>query len=316
MAKLDAEVKQFEDEHKKCRVIGKGNVKDIEKYAKRIKYYRYDMFMGLEDLEEEVAVDKGGSDPVKANSIDDYAKDKKFRDILKGINWNKAKLVKACAKLDALEKDANLEPTLKKLQALEKKIAADLKQRKAKKEKSESKTAIEDLEKQVKDDVKVLEELIDLFKKNPDVSLVLIQKAYDDKAKAIINVKPRMSATQKKFNAIYPKMLIKIARSKARKACRIAFNEMENEAENVVEFAKEKQIKKLTDSLANGQKHLKIVEKLEEDYSKIKKKYQKEIDTAEDAFRIEKLIDLLADRKNEATKMWNKALADMKKAGG
>ena len=171
--KLDAEVKQFEDEYKKCRVMSKGGVKDVEKYTKRIKYYRYDMLMGLEGLEEEVAAHKCGTDPIDAKKIDDYAQDKKFRNVLKGINWNYAKLEKACEKLERQEKDAVIAANEKKLKNLKVKIAKDLTKRK--KEKTPSKTAIEKLEKQVNDDLGLLDELRVLFEKNP-VSLIGVKK--------------------------------------------------------------------------------------------------------------------------------------------
>lgn len=78
--------------------------------------------------------------------------------------------------------------------------------------------------------------------------------------------------------------------------------------------AREGDTKKLTESFQRGQKQLKAVEKIEQDYSKISKKFPKQIKKASNNLVIVKTTKLFVNKKNGADKRWEKSMEEIKKA--
>lgn len=193
---------KFTVQYKKCRADTKDcTVKQVGTLAKRIKFFRFDMLGGLEELEEEVAEDRCNTDPIKANKIEDYKKNKKFRNLFKGIDWNYARWSEACSDLkDLLNRAAESETCLKKLAA---EIDKDLKkQGKGTKPNPD----IEKLTKKIDSDLKEINAIYSQAKKIPALHRDP-GKEYALQTKNIMNVKPSLSPVQKKFNTLYPQML-------------------------------------------------------------------------------------------------------------
>lgn len=295
--------------YKKCRANTKDcTANQVGVLAKRIKYFRHDMLAGLRMIEEQVAEDRAQTDPIKASKIEDYAKNREFRDVFKGVTWNRNKLTEACDELKELLTTAHDSELC--LNKLKDEIEKELKKqdKKAKPDKDTEK-----LLNQIDDDLKEIKIIFAQSKKIP-ADHRNPEKEYDDETKKIMKVKASLSPAQQKFNTLYPKMLSEKALKNAKSEFEKKFKELLEFAGAAEKAAQKGEVKALTENFQKGQKHFQALEKVEVEYSKIAKKYSKQIKKASNTAVIEKTIKLFANQKTGAEKKWEKTVEEIKKA--
>jgi len=295
--------------YKKCRANTKDcTANQVGVLAKRIKYFRHDMLAGLRMIEELVAEDRAQTDPIKATKIEDYAKNREFRDLFKGVGWNRNKLTEACDELKELLTNAHdSESCLNKLKdEIEKELKKQGKGAKPDKD-------TEKLMKQIDDDLKEIKIIFAQSKKIP-ADHRDPEKEYAAETKRIMKVKASLSPAQQKFNTLYPKMLSEKALKNAKTEFERKFKELLGFAETAEKAAQKDEVKVLTENFQKGQKHFQTLEKVESEYAKIAKKYSKQIKKASNKTEIEKTIKLFANKKKGADAKWEKTLSAIKNA--
>lgn len=296
----------FEVEYKKkCKDV-KDAAKAAETHAKTIKFFRYDMFQSLELLEEQVLEAKCVEEPIKASKIDDYAKEyKDIRPTLKAVQWNLAKLLEAWKDLDKLEKSAGLsKANIKNL----KDIKGDIvKFKKRTKGGGKLDPAIVKLEKQIDEDLKEINDVFDTIKKIPSNHRDP-EKIFAKETKDILNAKPRLSAKAKKFQDLYPKMLIQKVLKKKKKECEDTLKAMKKNTDRAVEAVEKDNAKGGVASWEAGKKDLLKIQQIVKAYTKIKDKHPKELNKAQGKKKIMSEIANLEKIEKEAEKGWDVAL--------
>ena len=305
--------KKFDHRYKRVRVFSKADIKDAETLSKRIKFFRFDMLSGLNELEEVVLEAKCASDPIKATKIEDYiSANKSVGGLLKHVKWHRDKLENACKELSKLPKGADVTANTKKLTELKKDIDNDLKKRD---KKCKLRPNIEKLLKQIETDLKVSDEILATFKKIPD-NYYTADQMYVPAIRNIMTAKPRLSSKTKKFNALAPKMLKRNILQKTVKQCAGAAKAVENLTQRALNDVQEGKTKDGRISWQNATKEYQTLQKTVGDYKDIKKKYQAEIDKTfpKDKQAFEKTIKELDKIMTDVTKTWDQASAALKKA--
>lgn len=305
--------KKFDHRYKRILVYSKDDIKDAETLSKRIKFFKFDMISGLNELEEVVLEAKCASDPIKATKIEDYIPaNKSVPALLKHVKWHRDKLENACKELAKLPKGADVTANTKKLKELKKDIDDDLKKRD---KKCKLRPNIEKLQKQIDTDLKVSDDILATFKKIPD-DYYTADQLYVPAIRNIMTAKPRLSAKTKKFNALAPKMLTKPILQKTLKQCKGEVKAIEALTQRALDDIKEGKTKDGIISWQNATKEYQTLQKTVGDYTEIKKKYQSEIDKSfpKDKQFFEKTVKELEKILTDVTKTWDQASAALKKA--
>jgi len=300
------DVKQYENEYKKCRTFTKEHVKQAEVLSDRVKFFSYDMRQGLEQLEDIVLEDKASADPIEARTIEDYALvDKVIRELLKDIQFNHGKVEDACKELNKLPKSSYITAGLSTLKGLKKDIDVDLKSRD---KKDKNRAAIEKLQKQIEADLKIIDDYSKTVKKIPD-SYFDADKEYTVAIRSIMTAKPRPSAKTQKFAALVPKMLTKSILQKKVKECQDLEKFLQKEADKVAIAVKESKPKEVIAHWQGGSKGLQKLQGIIKGYLDIKKKFGTEIDKSADKKLIENSIKQFEKIVTDAEKLWENTAA-------
>lgn len=269
------QLKKFKEDYKKCRVVDVKEAKKAEVYAKRIKYFKYDLSCGLDALGEVVGEMKCEAEPIKSTKIKDYAVNKDARALLKASEWNRDKLLDAYTKLDKLEKNADITACTKKLNFLLKAIILDTKIRKG----GKPEPMVAKMQKQIEADLKVMNNYYTAIKKFLPNHPKLLDpaKEYDKSIREIVNAKPRLSAKTKKFNGLFKDMLEKPKLQKNIKQCADAQKVMYKNVKVAQTLAAKGDSKGGIPSWQAGQVELKKIQAIANSYIHIQKKYAAEI---------------------------------------
>jgi hypothetical protein len=109
-------------------------------------------------------------------------------------------------------------------------------------------------------------------------------------------------------------MLAKTTLGNLVKLCTKAFKTLEQSMESAIMAAREGDPKGIATHYKEGNKQLQTITKLDKDYSKIKKSFQKDIDSSPDNKTIEDAIKHFSKTRDDADKLWKNALAEIKNA--
>jgi len=294
--------KKFEAMYKKCRGASKDcTLKEAEKLAKRIKYFRVDALKFFEQLEEEIANFRRSDSDMK---FEELKKEKNVNSAYKDIKVNQKKQLDAWNELEELEVTAAGSATcLKKLAA---EIDKDLKKRP---KTDKSKSDIEKLEKQIDEDLKESKEISALVNKVPE-----LHREPAKELELLITKMMKSKPAESKYSKVASKMLAKTTLGNLVKLCTKAFKTLEQSMESAIMAAREGDPKGIATHYKEGNKQLQTITKLDKDYSKIKKSFQKDIDSSPDNKTIEDAIKHFSKTRDDADKLWKNALAEIKNA--
>lgn len=303
------QIKLFKDSYKKCNVVSAKDAKEVEALAKKIKYFGYDMRQGLAALEEMVAEKKTDPEVIKGKAIEDYEVYRDIRAMLKDVKYNLKKVVEASKDLEKVEKNANIKASQKKLEFLLKSIILDTKMRKG----GKPEKVVVKLQKQIEADLKIMDNFYSDIKKIlprypnlPDYS-----KEFKRETDNIAKAKPRLSSRTKKYMKLAPQMLEKNALKKQLTICEKAKKELDDVAKAVTKAINEKDKNTLLKKMVEGDRKLILIENIDEKYTKIRKKYDKEIDNSNNKKAIHKATDAIAKIQDEADTAWHNSKSEI-----
>lgn len=305
--------KDFQAMYKKCKPIPKGSLKEATTYAKTLKYFRFDLNNALDALEERVLEEKCSEDPIKASKIEDYCKGKEMKAVLKAVHWNLDKMVEAYKDLDKMDSDPGFaKPNIKKLVDIQNKIyEAEVAKKKRKEGKLDPK--ILKLQHQVNDDLEEIMNFWDVLKVVDKITSGRRgdpKKEYDARIKAIMKAKPRLSSRTKKYlDKVAPQMLDKGALKKQVEACKKAHKVLEGVAKAVEAAIKKQEDNVLKAKISEGGKKLVEIDNIDDKYTKILKKYDKEISKSKDNKAILKATKTIGDIQDKADDLWDETKA-------
>ena len=299
------QIKLFKDSYKKCNVISAKDAKEVEALAKKIKYFGYDMRQGLAALEEMVAEKKTDPEVIKGKAIEDYEVYRDIRAMLKDVKYNLKKVVEASKDLEKVEKTANIKANEKKLESLLKLINQDTKDRKG----GKPEKIVVKLQKQIEEDLKIMNNFYSDIKKIlprypnlPDYS-----KEFKKESDNIAKAKPRLSSRTQKYIKLAPQMLEKNALKKQVTICEKAKKELVDVAAAVTKAIKEKDKNTLLKKMVEGDRKLILIDNIDEKYTKILRKYDKEIGNSNNKKAIMKATDAIGKIQDEADKAWDES---------
>jgi len=307
---MEDPVKKFNAEYKKCKVYTMEHVNGIKIPKNRVKFFKHDRDQGLEILMEYVQEEKCSAKPIKATSIEDYAKKKRnIKSVLMTVKKYQATIEESCQQLNQLPKVADINNDTKKLLNLKKDIDDDLKQRD---KKCKSRPAIEKLLKQVENDLKVAEEYKRKLNKIPK-DYFNADKEYAPAIKAILTAKPQLSADTKDFNKLLSNELEKNNLKKAVKAHDKLANAVFDEVDEAIDAAEENKPRDMEKHIQKGAKALKKLEKQTLPYAKIKKKFKNKIKESDDKKRISRSLGYIVDLLEHVQEVWEEAKVEVAK---
>lgn len=297
------QIKLFKDSYKKCKVISSKDAKEAEEYAKKVKYFGYDMRQGLEALEEMVAEKKTDPEVIKGKKIEDYEVYRDIKAMLKDVKYNLKKVVDAAKSLERLEKDADIEACKKKLNHLLKTIQLDTKLRKG----GKPEKIVANLQKQVEEDLKLMDNFhadikkaLPRYPKLPDYA-----KEYDREVTNIANIKPRLSSRTKKYVKVAKDWLQpKVLKAKVSE-CQKAKEDLEDYAEDAISAATNGDDRKYKAVVSDGIQRLREITTINQFYTKISNKYSQEIGKSENEKLITKAITAIDKIWTDADDLWD-----------
>ena len=304
------ELKSFQARYKKFQDFGRTDAKNADAMVKRIKFFRHDMLIGLDLLEDVVLEAKAGADAIKATKIDDYGDvNKEVRGLLKAIQPINKKLVDCCKDLDKLPDLGNIiTKNAKKLEGLKKDVDNDLNGRG---KKCKSRSGIEKLQKQIDADMKLNTDIIKTVKGIPK-EYYEADNLYTTRVRSIMIAKPKISAKTKKYVGYAP-MLKRSVLKKAVKDCQKKVDGIKTSTELAAKAVEDGKSKDGIKHWQGATKSLKELNKTLDSYLVIKRKLQDQINKSFDKKQIDDAMKSFEKIKVAAEKQWAEAEENVKK---
>ena len=305
---MASDIKQYETAHRKIKAFSKDEFKTAEDTVKAIKYFRYDMLVGLEDLEEKV-LELKTDDPFKPKKIDYWGDgNKDVRAMLKDVRFNHKKVVGAIKDLTkVLPTSGIVSARLKKLKTLNDEITKDLKVLKKDKRGDKSIKVIENLQKQISTDEDICRDFLKLIKEMPR-DYTDAGKILDKRIAIIMAAKPRLSSNTQKFRKLEKKFLTKNNLQNALKDCKKQFEDVKNSVELAVQFVEENKAKDGVKHWKDGESKNKKLLKTIKIYTDIEKKFSSELDKSKgDKKVIEKAFKAFKELKDNSEEYMKEA---------
>lgn len=305
------ELKSFQARYKKFQDFGRADAKNADALVKRIKFFRHDMLIGLDLLEDVVLEAKAGADAIKATKIDDYGDvNKEVRGLLKAIQPINKKLVDSCKNLDKLPDLSNIiTKNAKKLEELKKDVDNDLNDRD---KKCKLRSGIEKLQKQIDADMKLNTDILKTVKGIPK-EYYEADNLYTARVRSIMIAKPKISAKTKKYAALAPTMLKRSVLKKKVKDCQKKVEGIKTSTELAAKAVEDGKSKDGIKHWQGATKSLKELNKTLDSYLVIKRKLQDQINKSFDKKQIDDAMKSFEKIKVAAEKQWAEAEENVKK---
>lgn len=294
--KLEAKYKRLSADIKDC------TAKNFTTLEKRMKFLRFDTSKGYDALHEAVGSTKG--DNFEFSKIEDYAKERKeTAGILKFIKSYQGKQAETWKEIEFMEKRAlGSEFGLKKLAKEIDKLGKDSKD-------------IKKLQDQIDSDLKAVQFFCKKVKSVPAIHRDP-SKVYDSEIKKALNARPIISKYGKDAA---PKLIPKKLKANHHGGLK-SLKEFEALADEVEAFPKSSEL----DAKQKKELNLKMSEcvikrqdilDISDEYTSIKKKFQRDIDNAADGKKIEKEIKKFASVTDDANKRYKALKVILKDRG-